>query len=355
MFGPGVPPSRRSLLPRRNRIWPSVLAIVLLAACARTSKPSAGGTADPASLTVYSGQHEQTVQKLVADFERRTGAKVALRSGDEGDLANQLLQEGKSSPADVYFAENPPALNAVSARKLLAPVDAATLAAVPADDNSPTGDWVGVTARASALVYHTPSVTETNLPASIMDLAGPAWKGKVALSPGETDFHPVVTAVIKLHGAAAAKQWLEGLKANAKIYSDNEAVVAAVNRGEREVGLLDHYYWYRLRSENKGAVDSALHSFAPGDAGALIDISGAGVLATTKHAALAQSFVAYLVSEPAQQIIAASESWEYPLRPGIKPAAGLKTYATLSPAPLSTAELGDGTQALDLMQQVGLL
>ena len=347
--------SRRSLLSRRNLIWPSVVAIAMLTACARTSPTSAGGTPDAGALTVYSGQHEQTVQKLVADFEQRSGARVALRSGDEGDLANQLLQEGKNSPADVYFAENPPALTAVSARKLLAPVDAATLAAVPAADSPPNGDWVGVTARTSALVYHTASVSQTDLPASIMDLAKPAWKDKVALAPGETDFHPVVTAVIKLHGIAAAKQWLEGLKANARIYSDNEAVAAAVNRGEREVGILDHYYWYRLRSENGGSVTSALHYFAAGDAGALIDISGAGVLATAKHSALAQSFVAYLVSEPAQQIITTSESWEYPLRPGIKPAADLRVFPSLTPAPLSTAELGDGTQALDLLQQVGLL
>src|SRR5207245_11279727 len=135
------------------------------------------------------------------------------------------------------------------------PVDHRSPAAGPVADRSPTGDGVGGAPGTAALVYHTPSVTETDLPASVMDLAKPEWKRKVALSPGETDFHPVVTAVIKLHGVAAAKQWLEGLKANARIYSDNEAVVAAVNRGEREVGLLDHYYWYRLRSENQGAVD----------------------------------------------------------------------------------------------------
>jgi iron(III) transport system substrate-binding protein len=335
-----------------------VAVTVVLSACGRTSTPSAGGSADPGTLTVYSGQHEQTVRKLVTDFEARTHAQVALRSGDEGDLANQLLQEGTKSPADVYVAENPPALNAVSARKLLAPVDAATLAAIPAADDSPSGDWVGVTARTSALVYNTKMVTETDLPASIMDLAKPAWQDKVALAPGETDFHPVVTAVTKLNGAAAAKQWLAGLKTNARIYSDNEAVVAAVNRGERAVGLLDHYYWYRLRSENaanKGSVTSALHYFAAGDAGALIDISGAGVLASSKHPALAQSFVAYLVSAPAQQIIAASDSWEYPLRPGIPPSADLKAFPSLTPAPLTTAELGDGTRALDLLQQVGLL
>ena len=101
--------SRRSLLLRCNLIWSSVVAIAMLTACAGTSPTSAGGTPDAGALTVYSGQHEQTVQKLVADFEQRSGARVALRSGDEGDLANQLLQEGKNSPADVYFAENPPA------------------------------------------------------------------------------------------------------------------------------------------------------------------------------------------------------------------------------------------------------
>jgi iron(III) transport system substrate-binding protein len=342
-------------LPRRSLVWPAILAIATLGGCSRTPTPSAGTAADPGAITVYSGQHEQTVQKLVADFEKRTGAKVALRSGDEGDLANQLLQEGRNSPADVYVAENPPALDAVSAKKLLAPVDAPTLASVPAADSSPTGDWVGVTARSAALVFNTKSMTDTDLPASVMDLAKPAWNDKVALAPGETDFHPLVTAVIKLKGVAAASQWLEGLKANAKVYSDNEAVVAAVNRGEREVGILDHYYWYRLRSEQAGPVDSALHYFAPGDPGALVDVSGAGVLATSKHPAVAQSFLAYLVSEPAQQIIATSQSWEYPLRPGVKPAAGLKVFPSLTPAPLTTAELGDGSQALDLLQQVGLL
>ena len=341
---------------RHRLVWPAVVALTSLglAACGGTTSTSSGATMGD-SLTVYSGQHEQTVRELVDDFQSRTGAKVALRSGDEGDLANQLLAEGKNSPADVYVAENPPDLNVVAGRKLLAPVNATTLAAVPAADSSAGGEWVGVTARTSALVYNTRQVSETDLPASIMDLAKPAWEGRVALAPGETDFHPVVTAVIKLNGVGAARQWLEGLKANAKVYSDSEAVVAAVNRGERAVGILDHYYWFRLRDENKGSVSSALHYFAAGDAGALIDISGAGVLASSTQAALAQSFVAYLVSEPAQRIIATSESWEYPLRPGVAPPPDLKVLTSVTPAPLSATDLGDGSGALDLLQQVGLL
>jgi iron(III) transport system substrate-binding protein len=305
---------------------------------------------------VYSGQHEQTVQALVKDFEARTGAEVALRSGGEGELANQLLQEGNASPADVFYAENPPAISAVDAKKLLAPVDPATLGAVTQSVSSASGHWVGVTARSVALVFNTGKVTETALPASIMDLASPAWKGKLALAPSETDFQPVVTAVAKLKGVEAAASWLKGLRANAKIYADDEALVAAVDRGEETAGLLDHYYWFRLKDEAPGGkVHSELHYFQPGDAGALITISGAGVLASTKHPGLAQAFVAYLVSEPAQRIIAASKSWEYPLRPGVTAAAGLHQFASLTPAPLTNAELGDGSQALDLLKRVGLL
>jgi iron(III) transport system substrate-binding protein len=342
----------------RNVIAPVVAGLLLLAGCGRSGTRAGSSPGQPpgaGALTVYSGQHEQTVQALVKDFESRTGAKVALRSGDEGDLANQLLQEGSSSPADVYFAENPPALTTLSEHRLLAPVPTSTLEAVPAADSSPSGDWVGVTARATALAYDTKAVTETQLPGTILDLAKPAWKDRVALAPSETDFQPVVTAVVKLKGMDAARQWLQGLKANARIYDDNEAVVAAVDRGERQVGLIDAYYWYRLRDESGGKVGSALHYFDAGDPGALIDISGAAVLASSKRPALAQSFVAYLVSQPAQTIIASSESWEYPLRPDVPPRAGLRPYSSLTPTPLSTADLGDGSQALDLLHQVGVL
>src|SRR6476469_2002815 len=128
------------------------------------------------TITVYSGQHEQTAQMLVAGFTAATGIKVALRSGDEAELANQLLQEGTASPADVFYAENSPALEALREKNLLSPVDAATLAAVPAAYDSPQGRWVGVSARSAALVFNTTALSEAQLPGSVLDMAGPAWK-----------------------------------------------------------------------------------------------------------------------------------------------------------------------------------
>jgi iron(III) transport system substrate-binding protein len=113
----------------------------------------AGGSADQ-SLTLYSGQHVQTTSSLVAAFEKKTGITVNVRSDDEDTLADQIETEGSHSPADVYYTENSPPLEQLQARHLLAPIAASTLRHTPARYNSPAGDWVGVSARVSVLVYN---------------------------------------------------------------------------------------------------------------------------------------------------------------------------------------------------------
>lgn len=337
-----------------NTNW-RLLAAVTACACA-FAVPIAGAAGRADSLTLYSGQHEQTVAKLVSDFEQRTGINVAVRSADEATLANQIVQEGSRSPADVFFAENPPALQTLAERNLLATLPAATLGAVSRRYSSAAGTWVAISARAAVLAYNTGQVKPGALPSSLLDLASPKWKGKIAIAPGETDFQPLITAIIHLRGEAAALAWLQGIKRNAKVYDDNELIIAAVNKGSVETGLVDHYYWYRLRDEvGRGNTHSALHYFAARDPGMLVDVSGAAILRSSKHVAAARRFLAYLVSKPAQTIIATSESFEYPLGSGVTTHKVARPLASLVPAPLSAAQLGDGKTALELLQQVGLL
>ena len=159
-----------------------------------------------------------------------------------------------ASRADVFYTENSPALAELSGKGLLAPIEAATLATVPAKYSSPTGDWVGVSARVSAIVYNTDELTPAQLPTSVMDLADPKWKGKLALAPGETDFQPIVTSIAKTVGDQGALAWLTGVKANLQghDYPDNETIVAKVNSGDVEIGLINTYYWYRLRASLRG-------------------------------------------------------------------------------------------------------
>ncbi|HEY4896203.1 MAG TPA: extracellular solute-binding protein [Solirubrobacteraceae bacterium] len=335
-----------------SRGKPSLL--MLLAAAGLTL--SACGGAGGAALTVYSGQHEQTTALLVAQFEKQTGIKVSIRSGDEASLGNQVLLEGANSPADVFYSENTPVLEALRERGLLGTISQSTLAAVPARYDSAQGNWVGVSARASVLVYDTRALKPSQLPHSVLELAQPRWKGKVGFAPSETDFQPLLSAVVKVDGTAAAEKWLAGLQANGRIYPDNETVVNQVNNGESAIGPINSYYWYRLRDElGASSVHSALHYYADGDPGDLVDVSGAAMLRASSHRAAAQRFLAFLVSQAGQETIAHSHSYEYPLRPGVSAAAGVPPLAGLHPVALTPGELGDGSAALALEQKLGLL
>ena len=334
---------------------------VFAAACLGLALPVAGfatvARADMPTLTLYSGQHEQTVEALIADFEKGTGIKVRVHSGEGPEVANQLVEEGADSPADVYFTENSPELMVLEEKGLLADIPASVLASVPARYNSPTGKWLAVLARTNVLAWNPALVKEGDLPKSLLDLADPAWKDKVGIAPTDADFLPVVGAVIALKGKDAALAWLKGLKANAQIFDDDEAVVAAVESGRLATGIINNYYWDRLAIQQGVAkTSSKLYYFPNGDVGAVVNVSGVAVLKSAPQAEAAQKFAAYLVSERAQQLLATGKvNFEYPLRPGVAPDPMLKPFKELSPPALDAAKLGDDADVGELLQEAGLL
>jgi iron(III) transport system substrate-binding protein len=318
-----------------------------------------GGSSAGAQLTLYNGQHVQTTQSLVDAFEKQTGITVKVRSNDEDTFADQIMTEGANSPADVLYTENSPPLEHLQAKGLLQAVDPATLAHVPDKFNSPSGDWVGVSARVSVLVYNTNLVQQSQLPTSVMQLADPRWKGMLAMAPGETDFQPIVTSVARAYGSAAALKWLEALKANAgsnHIYPDNETVTSEVNSGAAAIGIINQYYWYREHAQVGAAnTHSAIAFFAPGDVGYVLDVSGAAVLKSSQHKAEAERFLSFLTSEKAQEIIAHSDSFEYPLVAGVAPSPSLTPFDQLQPNSISVSDLGDGSTAVALLTQAQLI
>ena len=335
-----------------NNSLPRTFQLACLAAAMLTC-----GFSQAASLTLYSAQHEQTVNQLVKNFEKQTGISVKVRTGEGPELAAQLLAEGSASPADVYFTENSPELMLLEEKGLLAPMSPATLATIPARYNSPSGAWVGVLARENVLAYNTRLINPAELPASLLDLAEPVWKGRVAIAPSDADFLPVVSAMLALKGEASTLQWLKGLRTNSQIFNDDEGVTAAVNRGGVAVGVINSYYWARLHTElgDKGT-HSALYHFTKGDVGALINVSGVAVLKTTHNQEAANQFAAYLTSEAAQQLMAGNKvTYEYPLRAGVAPDPLLTPLSQLSPPALDMKTLGDDSHAVKLLRQAGLL
>ncbi len=346
--------------PGLARRWTAAIAGIALACGPLAACGGSAGSGDP-SITLYSGQHEQTTNNLAAAFKKATGITVNVRSDDEDTLADQIALQGSHSAADVIYTENSPPLESLQEKGLLASLPPATLARTPARYSSPQGDWAGVSARTSVLIYNPSLISVSQLPAQVRQLADPQYRGKVAIAPQETDFQPIVTAYLKAYGRPATISWLKALKANAAghVYADNETIANEVNRGAAAFGIVNQYYWYRMQAEIGPANTRArITHFAPQDPGYVVDVSGAAVLKSSRHQAAAQRFVAFLVSRQGQEIIASparSLSFEYPIASGVTTLSPETPFAQLQPYPVTIADLGDGSTAIALMRAAGLL
>ena len=355
--------TRRGVAPRVHPLRGSkkLAVAVVFAAVASLALSACGSASNGATVTItlYNGQHEQTTDSLVAGFEKEyPDISVAVRSDDEDTFDAEIVQEGSRSPADVFYTENSPALEYLQQRGLLAKVDASTLADTPAKYNSPVGDWVGVSARVSVLIYNPSLIKKSQLPTGVLQLASPKYKGMLAFAAGETDFQPIVTSVIQAYGETVALKWLNGIKANAgsHIYPDNETIADEVNRGAVAFGVVNQYYWYRMQAEiGASNVHAKITYFSPHNPGYVLDVSGAGILKSSKHKAASQKFLAFLVSKQGQEIIAHSISFEYPIASGVTTAQPETPFRDLQPYPIDIAQLGTGAKAIALLREVQLL
>ncbi len=319
---------------------------ILLAACNSSAGPV---------LTLYNGQHTELTAALADRFTAESHIAVAIRSNDGVVLADQLLSEGSHSPADVYFTENSPELMNLEDHHLLAKLPARLLSSVPSEDVSPGGEWIGVALRISCMVYNPSLVTSHNLPRSLLDLAESKWDGKIAIAPTDSDFVPLVGAMLHADGPAATRSWLAAMKSHAHLYQNDESVTNAVNDGEAAIGIINQYYWYRLRLEvGTQGMHSSLAYFPNHDVGSVINISGIALLAHAPHPGAGLAFIRFVVSSEGQKMLASGDDFEYPVLPGVAPNAALPPLSTLPTDRIPVTELGNDEAAATLLQTSGL-
>jgi iron(III) transport system substrate-binding protein len=343
---------------KRLRISQLIVALLLVAIAGMASGSPAPVTASPAvqdvTLVLYNAQHTNVAEAWAKGFTNKTGIKVAIRSGRDLDLANQIIQEGASSPADVFITENSPGMAQVESAGLFAAVDPMTYAQTPAQWSAPSGAWVGIAARTTVFVYNTSMLNADTLPVSIMDLAKPEWKDRFGIAPTGADFQAVVSAVLQLTGPDATAAWLAGLKSNARIYGGNSAIMQNANRGEVEGGVIYHYYWYGDRAESgRNSSNVELHYFRNQDPGGFISISGGGVLASSKYPAEAQQLLAFITSYEGQEILS-NTGKEYAIASGAPAHPSLKPLSELEPPTIDISKL-NAPAVIELMRAAGLL
>lgn len=336
--------------PRWRRIA-AVLSVLAVAAAATACSDS--GQSD--ELLIYNAQHESLTKEWIDAFTKETGIKVTYRQGGDTELGNQLVAEGKASPADVFLTENSPAMAAVERAGLFADLSPETLDQVPPQYRPATGKWTGVAARSTVFVYNTSRLQPDQLPKSLLDLQRPEWKGRWGAPPTKADFQAIVSALLQLKGESATAQWLAAMKANAKLYSDNIATLKAVNAGEVDGGVIYHYYWFRDQAKTKEmSGNTALHYFKNEDPGAFVSLSGGGVLASSDRIDEAQQFIRFVTGRAGQEVLEKGTSFEYPVASGVPANPALPPLDTLQAPKVDPSNL-DAQKVTDLMTKAGLL
>ena len=336
---------------KKSALFAVVLALfaTILTGCSSSDEQAT----DVTEITVYSGRSEEFIAPFFAQWEAQSGIKLNVRYGDSAELAAQILEEGGNSPADLFLSQDAGSLGAVAEAGLFTQLSGEIASAIPATYVAANRNWVGITGRARVFAYAPDRVKV--LPQSVTDLTKSEYKNQIGIAPTNASFQAFLTALIENKGADFAKNWLKALQANGvKIYAKNSPIVEAIDKGEISIGLVNHYYIWEVSEGLGRAINVKNGFFAPGDLGNLINVSGAGVLASSKKYAAAEDLINFLTSAASQSKFV-KDTHEYSLISGATAPAGVPALDQIGAPAVDLATLKNIKATQDLLIEVGLL
>lgn len=293
-----------------------VLSLAVMAACV-------GAHAKDQVLNLYSARHYQTDEALYSNFTKQTGIKINRLDGRAEELLERIRNEGANSPADVLITVDAANLAIADAWGIFAPVQSKVLETrIPAHLRSPT--WFAFSTRARVIIYNRKLVKPTDV-STYESLADPKLKGLVCSRSGNHPYNlSLVAGLVAHNGEAKTEQWARGVVANFAMPprgGDNDQI-KSVATGECGVAVSNTYYLARFlnseRVEERNLI-KRLGIVMPNQAsyGTHVNVSGAGVIKTSKNKDAAVRFLEYLASDEAQRYLAEGNN-EWPAVPGVK-------------------------------------
>lgn len=349
-------------LKRRGRRAPLMAAALLLAAlvlagCGMAGGGGSGDGADqPEALTVYSGRKEQLIQPVLDLFTERTGIPVVVRTGGASELANAVLEEQSRPQADIIIANDAGTLEKLRAEGVLVPYSGEGLSDVHRAFRAEDGAWVGFSARTRVIMYNTDMLSPEEAPQSVLELAEPEWRGRVALAQSSNEsLIAQITAIRLVLGDEAAASWMKGVMANDPVFfSGHTGIRQAVGKGEFPVGLVNHYY-YHLEREEGSPVGVVYPDQMEGEMGTVVNVAGGAIVSGGPNPEAARRFMEFMLGGEAQDLFARL-NFEIPVLEAASASRGdgVPGLDDFRWAPINLEDLGRELDAtLDLIEEIG--
>ncbi|MDC3113202.1 extracellular solute-binding protein [Gammaproteobacteria bacterium] len=313
-------------------------------------------TYEPADeLTIYTSRQPQLIEPIVEKFSLETGIKVNFLSGNAQELMERIDVEGDNSPADIFMTVDAGVLWQAAERDIFSSSDSKILEEnIPSYLRDPENKWFGLSKRARTIVYSNDQFNDNDF-STYEDLADPKWKGKLCLRTSKKVYNrSLIASMIDAYGFEKAKEVVTGWVSNlaTEVFSNDTNALKAVSSGQCGLTIVNTYYLARLLDDPQ--YDNLTLFWAnQSDRGVHVNISGAGIVKTSKNKQAATLLLEYLSSEKAQDFYASANK-EYPVLDGAMVHASIKDWGEFIEDNINVGKLGSlQKEAVFLAQEVG--
>ena len=322
-----------------------LLSLFIIFSCAK----------DSSELTVYTSRQPQLIEPIVEQFTNETGIKVNLLSGNAQELMERIDIEGEDSPADIFMTVDAGVLWQAAERDILAKIDSEILNEnIPAHLRDSKNEWFGLSKRARTIVFSSDQFKDNDF-STYEDLADPKWKGKLCLRTSKKVYNrSLIASMIDVYGFDKSKEVVSGWVSNlaTEVFSNDTNALKAVSSGQCGVTIVNTYYLARLLDDPEYN-NLSLFWANQSDRGVHVNISGAGVVKTSKNKKNAVLFLEYMSSNKAQDFYASANK-EYPVLIGAKIDESIENWGSFSEHTINVSKLGSlQKEVVFLAQEVG--
>ena len=306
-------------------------------------------------VVVYSSRIDELIKPVFDAYTKKTGVQVKFITDKEAPLMQRIKAEGQNATADLLLTVDAGNLWQAEQMGILQPFTSKVIDAnIPAQYRASSHAWTGLSLRARTIAYSTDRVKPAEL-TTYEALADKQWEGRLCLRTAKKVYNQSLTAtLIETHGAEKTEEIIKGWVNNLStdVFSDDIAVLQAINAGQCDVGIVNTYYYGRLHKQDPKL---AVKLFWPnqGDRGVHVNLSGIGLTKYAPHPEAAKALVEWMTTPEAQKIFA-DVNQEFPANPAVEPSAEVASWGKFKADTLPVEVAGKRqAEAIRLMDRAG--